>query len=96
VPVFLCFVPFRDDFVAAPREHFAAVFRAGLPPHSLSLSLLPPSAALNRATPLVAALSRAGLISIHFGPFRDDFRDLEIGHRESDILKLGSSFQFSK
>ena len=54
------FGPFRDDFAAAQRQHFPSVFRTGLRPHSLSLSLFPPSA-VNRQCPLVAAIGRAGM-----------------------------------
>jgi hypothetical protein len=43
VPLFLHFALFRDDFGSAPRWHFPSVFRVGFPPHSLSLSLLPPA-----------------------------------------------------
>jgi hypothetical protein len=61
---------FATILLRHPGEHFPSVFRVGFLPHSLSLpalrrpgeagSLLPPSAALNRSRPLVAALSRAG------------------------------------
>jgi hypothetical protein len=54
------FGPFRDDFAAAPRGHFPSVFRVSFPPHSLSLSLLPPNAAAIPLAPLVAALCRVG------------------------------------
>ena len=66
------FVQLRDDFVSAPLVHFPRSLCFGLPLTPSSLSLLPPNAAPIRSAPLVAAISRVGLLLIHFDHVCDD------------------------